>query len=714
MNPLEHLKLIKDNPGVYKFIPDDQLADLLLQLIETKSLFKKAKVELKNGKDGKDGKTPKAGIDYMSRSEQEKLIKKLISKIEVPKPKDGKPGKDADITPELIDNIVTTVYDSLFPQLPVPLSSEEIRDRLELLLDDERLDKSAIKGIEDIEQAIEELRTRNSSATAVIARHLGQIRDVNTNGVTDGQVLTYEGATKTWKPTTVSTTHDWGNITGTLSDQTDLQAALDAKEPANANIQSHIASTSNPHSVTKSQVGLGNVDNTSDANKPVSTAQAAADALRVLKAGDTMTGNLNMAANILPTTNEARDIGSNSARMREVWSRRVFGVTGPGTHSLGVYSGALFGQTTHASHVLQNKSAGSFVVGSTAGSLGTVYVGALQQSFYPQAAFVHGAASTVTAGSGTPKASVHVPGTSAYGAFAQGYSWSFGTTSIAQIKSTAPGAFSQGYATANSLFKSYINASGIGSLAHGTCKAIAGTNSYLSAFGSGSTALGYISSGTLKSSGHGSFAAGLVTSNSTIEAGGNGSFAVGATLGGSLKATSQGSFAAGRTFSGFILSSGFGSFSGGLATSGGKIYATASGSFSHGVANGKLYATGVAAFAQGNVGSGGVVQASGNTAFAMGMSYNGTNTVIASGSGSFAFGYTYNGGHIQATALNSVQFGYGTNALANSLKVGNAGLRLKGNTGAPVTPVNGDIWINNNYVYIRSNGVSCKVTNAIL
>lgn len=34
----------------------------------------------------------------------------------------------------------------------------------------------------------------------------------------------------------------------------------------------HAANTSNPHSVTKAQVGLGNVDNTSDANKPVSTA----------------------------------------------------------------------------------------------------------------------------------------------------------------------------------------------------------------------------------------------------------------------------------------------------------------------------------------------------------------------------------------------------------------------------------------------------------
>lgn len=35
---------------------------------------------------------------------------------------------------------------------------------------------------------------------------------------------------------------------------------------------SHIADTSNPHSVTKAQVGLSNADNTSDANKPVSTA----------------------------------------------------------------------------------------------------------------------------------------------------------------------------------------------------------------------------------------------------------------------------------------------------------------------------------------------------------------------------------------------------------------------------------------------------------
>ncbi|GKH50451.1 hypothetical protein CE91St46_15620 [Eubacteriales bacterium] len=41
-------------------------------------------------------------------------------------------------------------------------------------------------------------------------------------------------------------------------------------------IAGHLADLGNPHAVGKTQVGLGNADNTSDADKPVSTAQAAA------------------------------------------------------------------------------------------------------------------------------------------------------------------------------------------------------------------------------------------------------------------------------------------------------------------------------------------------------------------------------------------------------------------------------------------------------
>lgn len=68
-------------------------------------------------------------------------------------------------------------------------------------------------------------------------------------------------------------------------------------------LTTHTSNVSNPHSVTKTQVGLGNCDNTSDLNKPVSTATTAAIAAAVsgltgdFKADGTvaMTGNLNFA-----------------------------------------------------------------------------------------------------------------------------------------------------------------------------------------------------------------------------------------------------------------------------------------------------------------------------------------------------------------------------------------------------------------------------------
>ena len=49
------------------------------------------------------------------------------------------------------------------------------------------------------------------------------------------------------------------------------------------NLINHLTNTSNPHNVTKSQVGLGNVDNTSDVNKPISTATQTALDLKLDK-----------------------------------------------------------------------------------------------------------------------------------------------------------------------------------------------------------------------------------------------------------------------------------------------------------------------------------------------------------------------------------------------------------------------------------------------
>lgn len=59
----------------------------------------------------------------------------------------------------------------------------------------------------------------------------------------------------------------------TSVDKAELEQAIAS---VSGDISAHIADKNNPHEVTKAQVGLGNVDNTSDLNKPISTATQSA------------------------------------------------------------------------------------------------------------------------------------------------------------------------------------------------------------------------------------------------------------------------------------------------------------------------------------------------------------------------------------------------------------------------------------------------------
>jgi len=74
-----------------------------------------------------------------------------------------------------------------------------------------------------------------------------------------------------WSPSGAAPgTVSWDDIVGkptTLAGYGITDGATDGE------LLAHTSNTSNPHSVTKTQVGLGNVDNTSDVSKPVSTAQ---------------------------------------------------------------------------------------------------------------------------------------------------------------------------------------------------------------------------------------------------------------------------------------------------------------------------------------------------------------------------------------------------------------------------------------------------------
>ena len=282
-----------------------------------------------------------------------------------------------------------------------------------------------------------------------------------------------------------------------------------------------------------------------------------------------------------------------------------------------------------------------------------------------------------------------------------------------------------------------FGASGVGTLTLSNSGGLFGhadSGCILKSSGKGSFVNGYsLSASTIKATAQGGFAIGYARTNSLIESSARGSFAQGqAPFMGKLRSTGEGSFAQGDS-GGKIYAFGNGSFvQGRTGDSACKIESTitARGSFVQGYAQSEatIQATMKGAFAQGwSEYYSSVIQATANGAFAQGAAYYGS-TIAASGKGSLAHGYVWNyhnitasgigsgafgasgSSNIRATATNAFQFGVGTNSQADSLSVGTK-IRLKGTNGVPSSPRNGDIWVNNNYIYMRSNGVSCKVVN---
>ena len=70
-----------------------------------------------------------------------------------------------------------------------------------------------------------------------------------------------------------------------------VQDALDQKATS-GQMHDHLINYDNPHKVTKTQVGLGNVDNTSDMDKPISTAMQKGLDNKISKIGSVTVGNL--------------------------------------------------------------------------------------------------------------------------------------------------------------------------------------------------------------------------------------------------------------------------------------------------------------------------------------------------------------------------------------------------------------------------------------
>lgn len=101
----------------------------------------------------------------------------------------------------------------------------------------------------------------------------------------DGQQLPYDPAAPA----------NWGGSPpDSLGGALDFLAQVNPQRVNPATVQddlgTHLNDFANPHAVTKAQVGLGSADDTSDAGKPVSTAQQAALNLKANLASPTFTG----------------------------------------------------------------------------------------------------------------------------------------------------------------------------------------------------------------------------------------------------------------------------------------------------------------------------------------------------------------------------------------------------------------------------------------
>ncbi len=113
----------------------------------------------------------------------------------------------------------------------------------------------------------------NTSGNLESVDDTGTVRTYST-GITAEDVQDIVGTMFIDTSTIDVTYNDAGNVISmaviqTALDHTNLQ---NKGTNTHAQIDSHIGNTSNPHSVTKAQVNLGNVDDTSDLNKPISTA----------------------------------------------------------------------------------------------------------------------------------------------------------------------------------------------------------------------------------------------------------------------------------------------------------------------------------------------------------------------------------------------------------------------------------------------------------
>lgn len=226
--------------------------------------------------------------------------------------------------------------------------------------------------------------------------------------VTDGQFLKRVGSSVVGASGGSGGGAAWGDITGTLSAQSDLQTALNAKQAAGsyataaqgATADSALQPAGNGSALTgltKTQVGLGNVDNTSDAGKPVSTAQQTV---------------LDLKANLASPSFTTPALGVSSGTSLAATGA----ITSNGTAGIGYATGAggtVTQATSKSTGVTLNKLCGTITMNGAALAAATIVSFTVTNSTVAATDVIHAQHDTI----GTIGGYTVMPNTSAAGSF---------------------------------------------------------------------------------------------------------------------------------------------------------------------------------------------------------------------------------------------------------------------------------------------------------
>jgi len=224
---------------------------------------------------------------------------------------------------------------------------------------------------------------------------------VDTDGLPDTATNRYTNDTDITRLANTSGTNTGDQDLSSYATSSALTSGLATKQPLDADLTTlagltattdnfivSVASAwaSRTPAQVKTTLSLNNVDNTSDANKPVSTAQATADGLRVLKAGDTMTGSLAITGGSLTLNNASANrlyygnIGvagpSTSSAGQKIQLYGTAGTVNASDYAIGIEAGNIwvsagtggikFYRSSGATLAMEMNSSGNFRLGSTA------------------------------------------------------------------------------------------------------------------------------------------------------------------------------------------------------------------------------------------------------------------------------------------------------------------------------------------------------------